>query len=231
MTFKGQVECPRPSRDVPRQVAPEGSCSGGPGDTGCPGLATTKGLLLAKGSHRHVYPPWKLCLQPPDPTPGPTHGLQGLEMVGKHQKHLLPISRKADLRDLEEEGPRKVQKIEPSLSWGGAAPHGMAEKLGTTGQVPCRCACSALWGWMRWCPWAQFPVFSEVGVRRQVGRYLSMLWCALHQPPLSPSARPLLFSASSSPRASNSQSTACIHLPSAYCMQCQEIASPKPGCG
>nr|XP_023484883.1 uncharacterized protein C9orf50 homolog isoform X3 [Equus caballus] len=37
--------------------------------------------------------------------------------------------------------------------------------------------------------------------------------------------------ASSSPRASNSQSTACIHLPSAYCMQCQEIAAPKPGCG
>lgn len=74
VTFKAQVEGLRSSsRGVPRQMVPESSCSCGPGNSGCPGLATMEGSLAAEGSHTpqlptlepaptatHVWPhPWR----------------------------------------------------------------------------------------------------------------------------------------------------------------------------
>lgn len=55
-------------------------CSCGPGNSGCPGLATTEGFLTAKGSHTlYTCPPWNPQPQPADPA----HGLRGLEKVGR----------------------------------------------------------------------------------------------------------------------------------------------------
>ena len=91
--------------------------------------APREDFFLPRARTCHICPRWGQAPQPPDPTSGPLHGLQGLKKTGSHRKHLLPVSMKACLA---EEMPRKVQKIKPSL-WGRQALPGPAKKPAATG--------------------------------------------------------------------------------------------------
>ena len=104
VTSKDEVEGPRSGRSVPKHVAAGNSHSIGPGNHGCPDLATTEGLLAPRVPIGHIYPPWNQRPQSPNHIWFPL-GAAGVDDGGKH---LLLVFVKAEL---DEEVSRKVQKI------------------------------------------------------------------------------------------------------------------------